>query len=163
MLRAFLAAENSSSCAGLKRVFCSGEALDIELCRALQAGTDSGIYNRYGPTEASVDVSYWHFAPGWKEDSVPIGKPVSNTQMHILDKNMEPVPVGVAGELYLGGIQLDRGYLRRPELTAASFVPNPFSSRGERLYRTGDLARYRHDGNIEYLGRIDHQVKIRGF
>src|SRR5206468_3176182 len=117
----------------------------------------------YGPTEASVDVSHWQFERGWQEESVPIGKPVANSQMHVLDKGMEPVPVGVAGELYLGGVQLARGYLNRPELTAESFVPNPFSSEGERLYRTGDLARYRHDGNIEYLGRVDHQVKIRGF
>jgi amino acid adenylation domain-containing protein len=163
MLRAFLAAESSNSCARLKRVFCSGEALDIELCRGLQAGMDGEIHNLYGPTEASVEVSYWHFERTWKEESIPIGKPVANTQLHILNRNMEPVPVGVAGELYLGGIQLARGYIARPELTAASFVPNPFSAKGERLYRTGDLTRYRQDGNIEYLGRIDHQVKIRGF
>jgi amino acid adenylation domain-containing protein len=163
MLRAFLAAEDAGCCAGLKQIFCSGEALDIDLCRNLQAGTNAKIHNLYGPTEASVDVSHWHFAPGWQEKSVPIGKPVANTQLHVLDKSMEPAPVGVAGELYLGGVQLARGYQNRPELTAEAFVPNPFTSGGERLYRTGDLVRYRHDGNVEYLGRVDHQVKIRGF
>ncbi|HEY1528469.1 MAG TPA: non-ribosomal peptide synthase/polyketide synthase [Candidatus Angelobacter sp.] len=163
MLRAFLAAEDARSCAGLKQIFCSGEALDIDLCRGLQAGTNAEIHNLYGPTEAAVEVSFWQYPSDWREKSLPIGKPVANTQLHVLDKSMEPVPVGLAGELYLGGVQLARGYLNRPELTAEIFVPNPFTSGGERLYRTGDMVRYRHDGNVEYLGRVDHQVKIRGF
>ncbi|HZI02844.1 MAG TPA: condensation domain-containing protein, partial [Archangium sp.] len=122
------------------------------------------LHNLYGPTEAAVDVTFWQCMPGDKRRSIPIGRPVSNTQMYVLDGQMNPVPVGVSGELYIGGVQPARGYWNRPELTAEKFVPDPYASEpGARLYRTGDLARFLAGGEIEYLGRIDNQVKVRGF
>ena len=101
--------------------------------------------------------------PGSAETAIPIGRPIANIALYILDRQLNPVPVGTPGELHIGGIGLGRGYLNRPELTAEKFIPNPYGSAGSRLYKTGDLVRYRPDGNIDYLGRIDHQVKIRGF
>src|SRR5205085_7003449 len=118
----------------------------------------------YGPTEAAVDVTAWACEPTDNHTSVPIGRPIANTQIYLLDEHYGLVPVGVSGELYIGGVQLARGYHRRAELSAERFIPNPFGGTpGARLYRTGDLARYLPDGQIEYLGRLDHQVKIRGF
>ena len=116
------------------------------------------------PTEAAIDVTYWQCQPDNPYQCVPIGRPIANTEMYILSPELEPVPIGVPGELHIGGAGLARGYLNRPELTEEKFIPNPFSDEsGARLYKTGDLARYLPDGNIEFLGRIDHQVKIRGF
>jgi acyl carrier protein len=124
---------------------------------------DAQLHNLYGPTEAAVDVTYWACQRDSKRPVVPIGRPVANTQIYILDRRMQPVPIGVTGELYIGGVQVARGYLNRPELTAERFVKDPFSEvTGARLYRTGDLARYLPDGAVEYLGRVDFQVKIRG-
>ncbi len=146
------------------RVMSSGaEALQPELVSAFrQALPAASLWNTYGPTEATVQAT---FAPGLQaEQRVPIGRPVANTQTYVLDRRMEPAPIGVAGELYIGGAGVARGYLQRPELTAEKFVPNPFSSQpGERLYKTGDLVRWLPDGNLEFDGRVDHQVKIRGY
>ncbi|HEY3570928.1 MAG TPA: amino acid adenylation domain-containing protein [Thermoanaerobaculia bacterium] len=162
MLQVFLEARGLERCAALRRVVCSGEALPAELARRYYEVFTAPLINLYGPTEAAVDVSCWRCVPGDPRATVPIGHPVANTGLPILDRAGRRVPVGVAGELLIGGVQVGRGYHRRPELTAEKFVPDPFGRRGARLYRTGDLARYLPDGAIEFLGRIDHQVKIRG-
>ena len=122
------------------------------------------LINNYGPTENTVVTTSGLVASEGREATPPIGRPITNTQVYLLDRQLQPVPLGVPGELYIGGASLARGYLQRPELTPEKFIPHPFSELpGERLYRTGDLARYRPDGNIEFLGRLDHQVKVRGF
>jgi thioesterase domain-containing protein/aryl carrier-like protein len=121
------------------------------------------LHNLYGPTEAAVDVSYWHCKPGEIGSSVPIGRPVANTQLYILDANLQLLPPGISGELHIGGVQVARGYLNREELSQQRFIADPLSAQPDaRLYKTGDLARWREDGNIEYLGRNDFQVKIHG-
>jgi amino acid adenylation domain-containing protein/non-ribosomal peptide synthase protein (TIGR01720 family) len=161
MLQAFLQDPAVSSCQSLQRIVCSGEALPVDAQQQVFAKLPrAGLYNLYGPTEAAIDVTHWTCIDE-ERDAVPIGRPIANLGCYILDSNFEPVPVGVLGELYLGGIGLARGYHRRPALTAERFIAHPFI-KGERLYRTGDLARYRADGVIEYAGRIDHQVKLRG-
>lgn len=166
MLHAFLEDDAAPSCAGvLKRVMCSGEALPVALAeRFHQRLPGVELHNLYGPTEAAVDVTAWTSAPGKATLSVPIGKPIANTRMYVLDPCLQPVPRGVTGELYIGGVQVGRGYLNRDELTAERFVADPFAGdRQARMYRTGDLGRWLPDGNIEYQGRNDFQVKIRGF
>jgi amino acid adenylation domain-containing protein len=161
MLQVFLEEEGAGSLRGLRRVIASGEALAPALVDRFFARMPPGVelHNLYGPTEAAVDVSAWACAPG--AASVPIGRPIANTALHVLDRDLRPLPVGVPGELHIGGAQVARGYVGRPDLTAERFVPDP-TARGSRLYRTGDLARWRGDGALEYLGRLDHQVKIRG-
>lgn len=162
MLQLFLEADNSNCCS-LKRVICSGEALPLELEKRFFNKMTSELYNLYGPTEASVDVTFYQCSRDSQSHTVPIGHPIANTQIYILDSYLQPVPIGVSGDLYIGGVGLARGYLNRSELTSQVFIPNPFSGkRGERLYKTGDVARFLPDGNIDFLGRIDHQVKIRG-
>ena len=150
--------------AEMQTVNLAGEALQQNLVQAIYQGTAVGrLFNLYGPSE---DTTYSTYAAVRRDGTggVTIGRPVSNTQAYVLDGHMEPLPVGVKGELYLGGAGQARGYLNRSELTAEKFVPNPFSGRGgERLYRTGDLACYRPDGSLEFQGRLDHQVKIRGY
>ncbi|HMK91070.1 MAG TPA: amino acid adenylation domain-containing protein, partial [Methylocystis sp.] len=163
MLQAFLSGYALASFNSLRRVICSGEALPASLARACDGASGLTLHNLYGPTEASVDVTAYACGADEAEGFAPIGRPIWNTQIYLLDPDMQPVPQGVAGELYIGGVGLARGYVGRPDLTAERFVPNPFGKSGSRLYRTGDLARYRADGNIEFLGRLDHQVKIRGF
>ncbi|NBB13719.1 non-ribosomal peptide synthetase, partial [Pseudomonas sp. SLFW] len=161
MLAAFMAQEDLSGCTSLKRIVCSGEALPADLSReTLQRLPNAGLFNLYGPTEAAIDVTHWTCVnePG---ASVPIGRPIANLHIHILDSRLNPQPIGVPGELYIGGTGLARGYHQRPGLTAERFVASPFGN-GERLYRTGDLARWRADGAVEYLGRLDHQIKLRG-
>ncbi|TDV57554.1 non-ribosomal peptide synthase protein (TIGR01720 family)/amino acid adenylation domain-containing protein [Actinophytocola oryzae] len=161
MLRAFLAHADLARCAGLLRVLCSGEALPPDLAAECHAGLAAELHNLYGPTEASIDVTHWQCRAG--DLTVPIGRPVWNTRLYVLDADLIPVPPGATGELYLAGVQLARGYLNRPGLTASRFVADPFGQAGARMYRTGDLARWTGDGAVEYLGRADDQVKIRGF
>jgi len=147
------------------RALCGGEALPVELSRRLQSRVQS-VWNVYGPTETTIWSSCLEVRPQTDSDQPfePIGRPIANTRMYVLDEHGEPVPIGVAGELHIGGVGVARGYLNRPELTAERFVADRFSGEaGARLYRTGDLVRYLPDGNIEFLGRNDHQVKIRGF
>ncbi|ASE51526.1 enterobactin synthase subunit F [Stenotrophomonas maltophilia] len=160
MLDAFLAAPASEGLQ-LRRVFTSGEALDASLRDRFHTHVHAELHNLYGPTEAAVDVSYWPASAQDRSRPVPIGFPVWNTRLYVLDARMQPVPVGVAGDLYLGGVQLARGYLGRDDLTTERFLADPFLP-GERIYRTGDVARWRRDGAVEYLGRSDHQVKLRG-
>lgn len=167
MLGLFLQTDGIQNCRSLKQVFCSGEALQLEHeSRFLQQLSHAELHNLYGPTEASVDVSYHPCQGNHKHASVLIGKPVANTQLHILDTKLQAVPLGVPGELYIGGVQLARGYLNRDELNASTFINNPFHQTQQhpspRLYKTGDLARWLESGEIEYIGRVDHQVKIRG-
>ncbi|HEY0636053.1 MAG TPA: amino acid adenylation domain-containing protein, partial [Pseudonocardiaceae bacterium] len=160
MLQAFVREPSAAGCTGLRRVICSGEALPDELQdRFLALLPDVELHNLYGPTEASIDVTAWRCAAG---TPVPIGRPVPNTRVYVLDAELRPVPVGVPGELYLAGVQLARGYLARPDLTAERFVVSPYGAPGERMYRTGDVVRWRPDGALDFLGRTDHQVKIRG-
>ncbi|MEU0563757.1 amino acid adenylation domain-containing protein, partial [Dactylosporangium sp. NPDC006015] len=161
MLEAFLAVPQAAECGGLRRVVCSGEALGSAVRdRFFETLPGVGLFNLYGPTEASVDVTGCEVPA---EGPVPIGRPVFNTRVYVLDDRLNPVPVGVAGELYLAGVQLARGYVGRSGLTADRFVADPFSNAGGRLYRTGDVVRWDGDGNLTYLGRADDQVKIRGF
>jgi amino acid adenylation domain-containing protein len=162
MLRLFLDSADLGSCRWLRRVICSGEELPADLARRYHAAGPTGaLHNLYGPTEAAIDVSHWPCRPGAADPVVPIGRPVANTSLYLLDQHDTPVPVGVPGELCVGGVQVAAGYLGRPELTAQRFGPDPF--RPGRMYRTGDLARWRADGAVEYLGRLDDQVKLRGF
>jgi acyl-coenzyme A synthetase/AMP-(fatty) acid ligase/acyl carrier protein len=165
MLSVFLDDEQVKQCRSLRRVICSGEALGAELARRCLASMPlAELHNLYGPTEAAIDVTYWKCLAEDSHASVPIGRPIANIQVYVVDAGMEPVPLGVPGELCLAGVGLARGYWGRGDLTAERFVPDRVSGRsGERLYRTGDLARWQGDGTVEYLGRLDDQVKIRGF
>ncbi len=179
MLQAFLEVEGLENCKSIKRVICSGEALSVELQQRFFTHLEAELYNLYGPTETAVDVTHWKCSPNnTYRQTVPIGRPIANTQIYLLDRNFNPVPIGVTGELYIGGVGVGRGYLHNFELTAEKFIPNPFTnfecediefnhkpnnSQSERLYKTGDLARYLSDGTIEFLGRMDDQVKVRGF
>ncbi|WP_309736612.1 amino acid adenylation domain-containing protein, partial [Chamaesiphon sp. OTE_75_metabat_556] len=150
----------------LRHLLFGGEAVDPQAVAAvLKNGAPQRLLHVYGPTE-STTFACWYLVEDVPADAtnVPIGRPISNTQVYILNSQLQPVPIGTPGELYIGGDGLARGYLNRPELTAASFIPHPFEqTAGSRLYKTGDLARYLSDGNIEFLGRIDRQVKLRGF
>ncbi|MBF6031871.1 amino acid adenylation domain-containing protein [Pseudomonas sp. P155] len=164
MLDVFLANSDTTRCDSVRQVMCSGEALPGSVVRRFKLQLPgSALHNLYGPTEAAVDVTAWDCAGTIEQtpDNTPIGKPIANTRMYILDAQQQPVPQGVIGELYIAGVQVARGYLNRPQLTAERFLEDPFHPHG-RMYRTGDVVRYRPDGNIEYLGRNDDQVKIRG-
>lgn len=163
MLTVFLEASGLEKCGILRRFYSTGEAISLELQNKFFEKFNLPYYNLYGPTEAAVEVSVWQCQPNHKGTSVPIGKPMPGNQIYILDKEMRPTPIGTPGELYISGVQLARGYVNRPELTAERFVPNPFEEAGAKMYRSGDLARYRADGVIEFLGRVDFQVKMRGF
>ena len=150
----------------LNYLLFGGEAVEPQRVRQLLCnGPPKKLLHVYGPTETTTFASWYPVTRVAEEAvTVPIGRPIANTQVYILDTSLQPVPVGVVGELHVGGVALARGYLNRPEMTAAKFIPNPFSDTlGARLYKTGDLARYLADGNIEFVGRLDHQVKLRGF
>ena len=163
MLQMFLMNANVSKCASLRRVICSGEALPSVLVTLFhETFGDVELHNLYGPTEAAIDVTWWPCAVGEVPDLTPIGRPIDNTRMYILDERLNPVPIGVAGELYIGGAGVARGYWNRADLTSERFIGSPFVA-GDRLYKTGDVGRYLSDGTIEFLGRNDFQVKIRGF
>ncbi len=164
MLQVFLEAWQVEACHSLKRVICSGEALPLDLKNRFYDKLDAELHNLYGPTEAAVDVTWYPCPVTSPYPALPIGLPVANTRIHILDEDLNPVPVGVPGELFIAGVQLARGYHHRPELTAEKFIPDPHAATpGARMYRTGDLVRRLPDGNIDYLSRIDFQLKIRGF
>lgn len=164
MLQAFLEDRGVERCTTLRRVICSGEALGVNLQeRFFERLGGAELHNLYGPTEAAIDVTSWRCEPNDRRSSVPIGRPIANTQLYILDERLELIPVGATGELYLGGAGLARGYHGRPELTAEKFIPDAMSGKsGSRLYRTGDVVRYGEQGEVEYLGRVDQQVKVRG-
>ena len=160
--RSFLTRYLSTLLPSLRRVICSGEALPADLATEARLRLGAPVHNLYGPTEASVDVTAWPASLGDEQVTTPIGRPVWNTRVYVLDAWLRPVPVGVSGELYLAGVQLARGYLNRPGLTGQRFVADPFGAAGGRMYRTGDLVRWSADGVLEYLGRTDFQVKVRG-
>ncbi len=162
MLQVFLQEPAVSGCTSLRRVFSSGEALPTETAGRFLELLDASLHNLYGPTEAAVDVTAWTCEPDEGAATVPIGRPVWNTQVYVLDAMLRPVAPGVPGELYLAGRQLAAGYVGRPALTAERFVADPYGAPGSRMYRTGDIVRWSADGHLEYLGRVDDQVKIRG-
>src|SRR5882724_2509290 len=164
MLQVLLEQAGVGECRSLRWMFCGGEVLPPQLRERFYERMKGRLCNLYGPTEVSIDASYWECEHGSGEGLVPIGRPLTNMQMYVVDEEMAVVPVGVVGELYIGGRGVGRGYLGRAELTAESFMPDSLSGRaGERLYRSGDLGRYLADGNIEYVGRADEQVKVRGY
>ncbi len=165
MLGVFLEEEGVGRCESLRRVISSGEALSRKLQeRFFERLAGVELENLYGPTEAAVDVTSWRCERGSKREAVPIGAPITNIKMYVLDEEKEPVPVGVRGEIYISGEGLGRGYVGKADMTAERFLPDPHSGReGERMYRTGDAGRYLEDGSIEYIGRVDHQVKLRGY
>jgi len=164
MLKMFLMEEKVENCTSLKFVFSSGEELSYELMRNFLNKLNTKLYNLYGPTEAAIDVTYWDCSLSLKMPKVPIGRPIANTKIYILDKYLRQMPVGIPGELCIGGVNLARCYLNLNNLTQQKFVQNPFiHGSQERLYKTGDLAKYLPDGNIEFLGRNDLQVKIHGY
>ncbi len=164
LLRMLLETPGIEKCQSLKQVFCGGEILPVEVVEDFKKKLNAQLNNIYGPSEATIDTTVFKCEEKFYQSTIPIGRPISNVQTYILDSHLKPVPVGVPGELYIGGDGLARGYLNRPQLTSEKFIQNPFDkSKSQRLYKTGDLVRYLSDGNIEFLGRIDNQVKIRGF
>jgi len=164
MLRAFLEEPLVAECASVRRVICSGEALSWDLHKTFFERCGAELHNLYGPTEAAVDVSWWPCERDSSRSLVPIGRPIQNLRLYVLDSSLRPVPIGVVGELFIGGVGVGLGYKGRASLTASKFIPDEFCGlSGARLYRTGDLARQLSTGEIDFLGRTDHQVKVRGF
>ncbi|HEY0053891.1 MAG TPA: amino acid adenylation domain-containing protein [Pedobacter sp.] len=166
MLGVFLPDMQAGDCKSLRKVLCSGEALQPWQAMLFREKLpEAELYNLYGPTEAAIDVTCWKLPENSDPIGVvPIGGPVANTAIYILDGELNPVPAGCLGEIHLGGVQVGRGYLNRQDLTAEKFIPDPFSEdKGARMYKTGDIGRWLHDGNVEYIGRKDHQVKVRGY
>ncbi|HKV08204.1 MAG TPA: amino acid adenylation domain-containing protein, partial [Thermoanaerobaculia bacterium] len=164
LLRALLADGRLGECRSLRRVFCGGEALTADVQVAFRAALDADLINLYGPTEAAIEVTSWLCPEGWEDRPALLGGPIENARLHVLGPRQELCPLGVAGELSIGGLPVGRGYYGRPQETAARFIPDPFAAEpGVRLYRTGDLVRRLPGGDLEFLGRTDHQVKVRGF
>ncbi len=164
MLRALVQERRFPLLTALRQFTCGGDILPSDLQREFFARSPAELANLYGPTEVTIGATSWRCARGDEQPLVPIGHPIANTDVYILDRHMDPVPVGVAGEICIGGMGLARGYLHDPVLTAQKFFSHCYSHiPGQRLYRTGDRGRYRADGNIEYIGRADQQVKIRGY
>ncbi|MDX6271914.1 MAG: hypothetical protein QOD28_3137, partial [Acidobacteriota bacterium] len=164
LLKVFLSESGVEKCRSLRHVFCGGEAMTRELQEQFFAQLTADLHNVYGPTETSVDATCWTCRRDDERQLIPIGRPIFNKQMYVLDAQLQPVPVGVAGELYIGGAGVAHGYVRRPAATAEKFIPHPFAHEpGARLYRTGDVGRYLPDGAIQFVGRNDQQVKVRGF
>ncbi|WP_121750074.1 non-ribosomal peptide synthetase [Streptomyces sp. E2N166] len=164
MLRSVVEEPDWARCTTVRQVFCSGEALPPDLCARHYEQHTAPLHNLYGPTEAAVDVSHWTVPADGTPRVVPIGRPIQNIQLHVLDEALTPQGIGCVGELYIAGAGLARGYLHQPELTRERFVPNPFATSPDaRMYRTGDLVRRLPDGDLEFLGRADDQVKMRGF
>jgi amino acid adenylation domain-containing protein/FkbM family methyltransferase len=163
MLQVFLETPGVEECRTLRLVIASGEVLPRQVVERFHTRCQAELHNLYGPTEASIDVTAWHCRRDDARAPVPIGAPISNTRLYVLDRELLPVPAGVPGELHIGGLGVGRGYLRRPALTAERFIPDPFTAEpGARLYRSGDLCRWAPDGTLDYLARLDHQVKLRG-
>ncbi|NOK62237.1 MAG: hypothetical protein GFH27_549327n67 [Chloroflexi bacterium AL-W] len=163
-LRLLMATPGFAVCTSLRHIFCGGESLPIDLHDACLRYEHIHLHHQYGPTETCIDVTVWDCVPEHTSSVIPIGYPIANTHVYMLDTVMQPVPQGITGELYVGGDSLSHGYLHKPALTATSFVPNPFSERaGARLYQTGDAARYRTDGAVAFMGRLNQQVKLRGY
>ncbi|MDH6626475.1 amino acid adenylation domain-containing protein [Streptomyces sp. LBL] len=162
VLRLLVEEEGWERCGALRAVCCAGEPLHAELAQRLRQRTDAGLWNTYGPTECSIDVTAHRFDPAQTSGPVPIGRPIDGIRVLVTDPSGAPVGVGTPGELHIGGIGVARGYLGRPDLTADRFVPDPYAKDGSRLYRTGDRVRWQADGVLEYLGRLDDQVKING-
>jgi hypothetical protein len=163
LLAAFLEEAGLAACTSLRQVFAGGEALTEELRDRFLARFDLPLDNQYGPTEISIDTTRRVCRRGQEPRQVPIGRPIANTRLQVLDGALRPAAIGVPGELAVGGLGVARGYLGMPALTAERFVPDPAGAAGDRIYRTGDLARWSADGELEFMGRIDQQVKIRGF
>src|SRR5215510_11264945 len=165
LFKALIEDERISQCGSLRRAISSGEVLSVSLKNDIYGLLSQvELVNLYGPTEASITATYYRCSPETDERTVPIGRPAANAQVYILNDNLEPLPPGIAGEIYIGGNGLAWGYLNRSPLTAEKFIPDPFSlEAGARLYKTGDLGRYSANGNVEYVGRVDNQVKVRGF
>ncbi len=162
-LRMLLDDESFVRCTSLRRVFCGGEALTGDVTTRFHATMKADLVNLYGPTEATIDATHWTCTRGDARTHMPIGRPVANTQVYVVDSALRPVPAGIAGELLIGGAGLALGYLHNEEMTNEKFVTNTVDGAGARLYRTGDLVRMTGDGVLEFLGRIDHQIKLRGF
>ena len=164
MLRVLLEQEGIEKCSSLKRALSGGEAMPIDLQEEFFSRLQAELHNSYGPTETSIDATFWACERDDIHHTVPIGAPIANMQVYILDADFQPAPIGVPGHLHISGVGLARGYLNLPELTAEKFIADPFSPEpGMRMYRTGDKARFLVDGTIEFLGRLDEQVKLRGF
>ncbi|NER59952.1 amino acid adenylation domain-containing protein, partial [Pseudomonas sp. MAFF212428] len=162
LLQALMGQADRAQLASLRAILLGGEALSPALVQQLRGVSDAHVYNLYGPSEATIDTCCLHVQALGDAVIVPIGEPISNVRTHVLDPDLNPCPIGVSGELLIGGVALARGYHGRAGLTAERFVPDPFAGQGERLYRSGDLTHYRDDGLIEYIGRIDHQIKLHG-